>query len=130
MCRYYFQTKCKTIKPTKTPKALGCTFWQIFYVGTPSQEKWGRDRKENETGSINYVQAYFYTYFTDWGFDRVIWDRLYIIQYKIWNKNKNLIQSYTDLFHNCFIAAEPSPQAGAEGYSNKGAYDLNDCLMK
>lgn len=50
-------------------------FWQIFYVGTPSQEKWGRDRKEDDTGeSNNYVQAYFYTYITDRENDRIIWD--------------------------------------------------------
>lgn len=36
--------------PTNTPRALQFKFWQIFYVGTPSQEKWGRDRKEDERG--------------------------------------------------------------------------------
>lgn len=72
-----------TTKPTNTPRALQFKFWQIFYVGTPSREKWGRDRKEDEGGGrAIIIYRHISTRILQTGRMIALFE-IYIIQYKI-----------------------------------------------
>lgn len=80
-------TTTTTTNPTNSPRALQFKFWQIFYVGTPSQEKWGRDRKEDERGGERgrraiFIYRHISTRILQTGRMIALFE-IYIIQYKI-----------------------------------------------